>query len=152
MSFEHDEKRLLTLHAVRAVRCGAYCHSVCGVSINQDKCWLTVNRDKVLWLPVQFRPSCWTVSETTIAIECHSGNGDRNQVVASRGLKRANSACADATRSWPERRPTEHKKSRSKTVITGRSFNRAQDVASPSQQEKIKSAVNREQEVVNPGH
>ncbi|KAI8682368.1 Ricin B-type lectin domain-containing protein [Fusarium sp. Ph1] len=44
-----------------------------GFAISQDEHWVTWRGDKLLWLPVTVRPSCWTIHESTIAIGCLSG-------------------------------------------------------------------------------
>jgi hypothetical protein len=47
-----------------------YCHSF---GFSNDSCWITWHGSRLLWLPVDFRPSYSAVSGSTIAIGCGSG-------------------------------------------------------------------------------
>ncbi|OWT42609.1 WD domain, g-beta repeat domain-containing protein [Pochonia chlamydosporia 170] len=89
LSFEPESTRLLTTNGSftilddtpsifssasppRQLPASALAYStVCGVS--RDKRWLTLNGERALWLPVEFRPRCWAVSESTLSIGCNSG-------------------------------------------------------------------------------
>ncbi|KAH6876844.1 hypothetical protein B0T10DRAFT_414045, partial [Thelonectria olida] len=44
-----------------------------GFGITGDGCWISWHGNNLLWLPVDFRPSCSTVLGSTIAIGCKSG-------------------------------------------------------------------------------
>ncbi|OAQ58038.2 hypothetical protein VFPPC_17043 [Pochonia chlamydosporia 170] len=44
-----------------------------GYGISPDKRCVTFNEENILWLPIEFRPTCSTVSGSTIAIGCSSG-------------------------------------------------------------------------------
>ncbi|KAF5128340.1 Vegetative incompatibility protein HET-E-1 [Metarhizium anisopliae] len=44
-----------------------------GYGISRDMCWITWHGDNLLWLPVEFRPSCSNVSRSTVVIGSASG-------------------------------------------------------------------------------
>ncbi|KAH6881046.1 hypothetical protein B0T10DRAFT_609246 [Thelonectria olida] len=44
-----------------------------GFGITGDGCWISWHGNNLLWLPVDFRPSCSTVLGSTIVIGCRSG-------------------------------------------------------------------------------
>ncbi|KAH7243776.1 WD40-repeat-containing domain protein [Fusarium solani] len=44
-----------------------------GFGITGDGCWISWHGNNLLWLPVDFRPTCSTVLESTIVIGCRSG-------------------------------------------------------------------------------
>ncbi|KAK1840383.1 Vegetative incompatibility protein HET-E-1-like protein 7 [Colletotrichum chrysophilum] len=44
-----------------------------GVGISTDRCWITSHNEKILWLLVEFRPSCSAIVGSKVAIGCNSG-------------------------------------------------------------------------------
>ncbi|KAH6981483.1 hypothetical protein EDB80DRAFT_593280, partial [Ilyonectria destructans] len=44
-----------------------------GFGITGDGCWISWHGNNLLWLPVDFRPTCSTVLGSTIVIGCRSG-------------------------------------------------------------------------------
>jgi hypothetical protein len=44
-----------------------------GYSLNADQAWITWNDQNVLWLPLEYRPSCSAIASSTIVIGCPSG-------------------------------------------------------------------------------
>jgi WD40 repeat protein len=44
-----------------------------GYGINTDHSWITWHGDNILWLPKDFRPGCFAISESTVVIGCPSG-------------------------------------------------------------------------------
>ncbi|OWT42589.1 vegetative incompatibility protein HET-E-1 [Pochonia chlamydosporia 170] len=44
-----------------------------GYGISLGKPWVTFNGENILWLPMDFRPTCSAVSESTVVIGCNSG-------------------------------------------------------------------------------
>ncbi|SLM36124.1 WD40/YVTN repeat-like-containing domain [Lasallia pustulata] len=44
-----------------------------GYGLNADKVWITWNGQNVLWLPLEYRPSCSAIASNTIIIGCPSG-------------------------------------------------------------------------------
>ncbi|KAI9770859.1 MAG: hypothetical protein M1839_003022 [Geoglossum umbratile] len=44
-----------------------------GWGLSSDKAWITYNSENLMWLPSEYRPSCWAVSGKTIGIGVGSG-------------------------------------------------------------------------------
>ena len=44
-----------------------------GYGLNADQTWITWNGQNVLWLPLEYRPSCSAIASNTIIIGCPSG-------------------------------------------------------------------------------
>ncbi|KID95169.1 WD40/YVTN repeat-like-containing domain protein, partial [Metarhizium majus ARSEF 297] len=42
-------------------------------SVGEDGSWVELNGQKLLWLPVDYRPTRWAVSKSTIVLGCKSG-------------------------------------------------------------------------------
>jgi WD40 repeat protein len=45
-----------------------------GYGISRDRSWITKDGKGILWLPVEYRPSTLTISESTVIIGCGSGH------------------------------------------------------------------------------
>jgi hypothetical protein len=82
LEFEHGNARLLTdvgdfsIHGAASLSGDdipglVQCRS--GFGISEDRCWITWQESRLLWLPVAFRPECSAVSGSTIVIGCNSG-------------------------------------------------------------------------------
>ncbi|OLN83266.1 Vegetative incompatibility protein HET-E-1-like protein 7 [Colletotrichum chlorophyti] len=41
--------------------------------MSRDRCWITSDGQKMLWLPIDFRPRCWAIEGPLVAIGCRSG-------------------------------------------------------------------------------
>lgn len=44
-----------------------------GISLSQDKCWITWYDHKILWIPIEHQPICSAVSGSTVVFGCRSG-------------------------------------------------------------------------------
>lgn len=44
-----------------------------GISLSQDRCWITWYDHKILWVPIEYQPICSAVSGSTIVFGCRSG-------------------------------------------------------------------------------
>jgi hypothetical protein len=44
-----------------------------GISLSQDKCWITWYDHKTLWIPIEHQPICSAVSGSTVVFGCRSG-------------------------------------------------------------------------------
>jgi WD40 repeat protein len=53
-------------HPPTELRSEAKYPTISGYGFNEDRCWITWNGCKVLWLPVSFRPVSFAVSESTV--------------------------------------------------------------------------------------
>lgn len=44
-----------------------------GFALSKDTRWITWRGEKILWLPSPFRPTCWLIRGSTVALGCTSG-------------------------------------------------------------------------------
>lgn len=86
LSFGRDSRQLITTHGtfmlqgMSPMRRGLLDSGECSIraqetpySVGEDSSWVEFNGQKLLWLPVDYRPRCWAVSKSTIVLGCHSG-------------------------------------------------------------------------------
>lgn len=86
LSFGRDSRQLITNHGafmlqgISPMRRGLLESVECSIraqetpySVGKDSSWVEVNGQKLLWLPVDYRPKCWVVSKSTIVLGCKSG-------------------------------------------------------------------------------
>ncbi|KAL7796140.1 hypothetical protein V8C37DRAFT_23337 [Trichoderma ceciliae] len=71
--FKPDHSQLLTNVGAFATVGTNYDFCATGYGFSRDRCWITWNGNNLLWLPVEYRPSCSAVSKSTVAVGCHSG-------------------------------------------------------------------------------
>ena len=65
VAFSHDSTRLASGSDDTTVNQG--------LALSSDRIWITYNSENLLWLPSEYRQSCWTVFEKMIGIG--TGNG-----------------------------------------------------------------------------
>ncbi|KAL7795766.1 Pfs, NACHT and WD domain protein [Trichoderma ceciliae] len=73
LSFKPDQLQLLTNVGAFATAGTNYDFHATGYGFSRDRCWITWNGNNLLWLPVEYRPSCTAVSKSTIVAGCYSG-------------------------------------------------------------------------------
>ncbi|EXU97777.1 phosphorylase, AAA and WD40 domain protein [Metarhizium robertsii] len=86
LSFGRDSRQLITDHGtfmlqgMSPMRRGLLDSVECSIraqetpySVGEDRSWVEFNGQKLLWLPVDYRPGCWAVSKSTIVWGCPSG-------------------------------------------------------------------------------
>lgn len=86
LSFGRDSRQLITTHGtfmlqgMSPMRRGLLDSVECSIraqetpySVGEDSSWVEFNGQKLLWLPVDYRPRCWAVSKSTIVLGCYSG-------------------------------------------------------------------------------
>ncbi|KAK1974191.1 hypothetical protein LZ30DRAFT_608625, partial [Colletotrichum cereale] len=47
--------------------------AVCKLDLSSDKTWIVRDNERIVWLPLEYRPTASTVRESTIVIGCKSG-------------------------------------------------------------------------------
>lgn len=84
--FGKDSRQLITsrgafmLQGIPPMRRGLLDSVECSIraqetpySVGEDGSWVELNGQKLLWLPVDYRPTRWAVSKSTIVLGCKSG-------------------------------------------------------------------------------
>ncbi|OAR01571.1 hypothetical protein LLEC1_07590 [Akanthomyces lecanii] len=76
LMFGHNDSCIITDVGGITISGGSLRHramsaELSGIKISED--WITWGEEKLLWLPVEFRPKCSAVSESTVVIGCRSG-------------------------------------------------------------------------------
>ncbi|KAK5988452.1 hypothetical protein PT974_09935, partial [Cladobotryum mycophilum] len=73
LSFISDNLHLLTNVGTFITAETKHNFRAIGYGFSRDRCWITWNGNDLLWLPLEYRPSCMAVSKSTLVVGCHSG-------------------------------------------------------------------------------